>query len=303
VKEKAGMTAQDGECRSSPFARQPLKPIGEQIMKIKPAVALMTILAVAVLLPTGVWAADESEEDLAKKVQNPVADLISVPFQNNFNFNVGPEDDLQYMLNIQPVVPIHLSKDWNLITRTILPIISQPGFTADQDRVNGMGDIQLTGFLSPSNSEGLIWGVGPIVQFPTNTDDRLGNDRWGLGASAVALKMSKGSPWVYGALVNNVWSVGGSDSDPSYSNLLIQPFLNYNFTGGFYLSSAPVITAAWKADSGDRWTVPLGGGIGKIVHLGRLPLNLQLQAYYNVVTPDDGADWQLRFQVQFLFPK
>ena len=297
------MTAPDCECRLSLFKTQKMKPIGEQIMKIKPAVALMMILAVTVLLSTGVWAADESEEDLAKKVQNPVADLISVPFQNNFNFNVGPEDDLQYVLNIQPVVPIHLSKDWNLITRTILPIISQPGFTADQDRVNGMGDIQLTGFLSPSNSEGLIWGVGPIVQFPTNTDDRLGNDRWGLGASAVALKMSKGSPWVYGALVNNVWSVGGSDSDPSYSNLLIQPFLNYNFSSGFYLSSAPVITAAWKADSGERWTVPLGGGVGKIVHLGRLPLNLQLQAYYNVVTPDDGADWQLRFQFQFLFPK
>jgi hypothetical protein len=278
-------------------------PIGEEIMKIKPALTLIMALAAAVLLSTGVWAAGESAEELAKKIQNPVADLISVPFQNNFNFNVGPEDDLQYVLNIQPVVPIHLSTDWNLITRTIVPVISQPGFTPDQDRVNGMGDIQFTGFLSPSNSEGLIWGAGPIVQFPTNTDDRLGNDRWGLGASAVALKMSKGSPWVYGALVNNVWSVGGSDSDPSYSNLLIQPFLNYNFTGGFYLSSAPVITAAWKADSGDRWTVPLGGGIGKIVHLGRLPLNLQLQAYYNVVTPDDGADWQLRFQIQFLFPK
>jgi len=184
-----------------------------------------------------------------------------------------------------------------------VPVISQPGFTPDQDRVNGMGDVQFTGFLSPSNSEGLIWGAGPIVQFPTNTNDRLGNDRWGLGASAVALKMSKGSPWVYGALVNNIWSVGGSDSGPNYSNLLIQPFLNYNFSSGFYLSSAPIITAAWKADSGDRWTVPLGGGVGKIVRLGPLPVNPQLQAYYNVVTPDDGADWQMRFQIQFLFPK
>jgi len=283
--------------------RHRLNPIGGEIVKIKPALALMITFAAAVLLSTALWAADESAEDLAKKVQNPVADLISVPFQNNFNFNVGPEDDLQYVLNIQPVIPIKLSTDWNLITRTIVPVISQPGFTPDQDRVNGLGDTQFTGFLSPSNSEGLIWGVGPIVQFPTNTDDRLGNDRWGLGASAVALKMSKGSPWVYGALVNNVWSVGGSDNDPNYSNFLIQPFLNYNFPGGFYLSSAPVITAAWKADSGDRWTVPLGGGVGKIVHLGRLPLNLQLQAYYNVVTPDDGADWQLRFQLQFLFPK
>ena len=248
-------------------------------------------------------AAQESAEDLAKKVQNPVADLISVPLQNNFNFGVGPQDDLQYVLNIQPVIPFRVSEAFNLITRTIVPIISQPGFTFDQDRTTGLGDIQFTAFLSPARSEGLIWGAGPIVQFPTNSDDRLGNDRWGLGASAVALKLSKGSPWVYGALVNNLWSVSGSDSDPSYSNFLLQPFLNYNFPGAFYLTSAPIITADWKADSGDRWTVPLGGGGGKIVHFGRLPVNLQLQAFYNVVTPDNGADWQLRFQVQLLFPK
>ena len=248
-------------------------------------------------------AAQESAEDLAKKVQNPVADLISVPLQNNFNFGVGPQDDLQYVLNIQPVVPFRVSEAFNLITRTIVPIISQPGFTSDQDRTTGLGDIQFTAFLSPARSEGLIWGAGPIIQLPTNSDDRLGNDRWGLGASAVALKLSKGSPWVYGALINNLWSVSGSDSDPSYSNFLLQPFLNYNFPGGFYLTSAPIITADWKADSCDRWTVPLGGGGGKIVHFGRLPVNLQLQAFYNVVTPDNGADWQLRFQVQLLFPK
>jgi len=261
------------------------------------------IVLVGILAEPLSAAEQQSAEDLAKKVQNPVADLISVPFQNNFNFDVGPEDDLQYVLNIQPVIPIKLSADWNLITRTIVPVISQPGFTSDQDRVNGIGDIQFTGFLSPSNSEGLIWGVGPIVQFPTNTNDRLGNDRWGLGASAVGLRLSKGSPWVYGVLVNNVWSVGGSGSDPSYSNFLLQPFVNYNYPGGFYLVSAPIITADWKADSGDRWTVPLGGGVGKIVHFGRLPVNFQLQAFYNVATPDNGADWQLRFQFQLLFPK
>jgi hypothetical protein len=262
------------------------------------SIVLMQILGVSLA------AADEqSAEELAKKVQNPVADLISVPFQNNFNFDVGPEDDLQYVLNIQPVIPIKLDRDWNLITRTIVPIISQPGFTPTQDRTTGLGDIQFTAFLSPAKSEGLIWGVGPIIQFPTNSSDRLGNDRWGLGASAVALKLEKGSPWVYGALVNNVWSVGGSGSDPSYSNFLVQPFLNYNFPGGFYLTSAPIITADWKADSGDRWTVPLGGGAGKIVRIGRLPVNFQLQAFYIVAKPDNTADWQLRFQFQFLFPK
>lgn len=275
------------------------------IRHIKQAVGAITfgLVLMGVQGASLLAAEQQSAEELAKKVQNPVADLISVPLQNNFNFNVGPEDGLQYVLNVQPVIPIKLSADWNLITRTIVPIISQPGFSPGQDRVNGIGDIQFTPFLSPRNLEGLIWGVGPIVQFPTNSNDRLGNDRWGLGASVVALKLSKGSPWVYGALVNNIWSVSGSNSDPSYSNFLIQPFLNYNFSGGFYLSSAPIITANWKADSGDRWTVPLGGGAGKIVHFGRLPVNLQLQAYYNVATPDNGADWQLRFQVQFLFPK
>jgi len=244
-----------------------------------------------------------SATELAKLAQNPVANLISVPFQNNTNFNVGPQNGTQNILNIQPVIPVHLNKDWNLITRTIVPVISQPAFTPTQDRENGLGDIQFTGFLSPANAEGTIWGVGPIVQLPTNSNDRLGNDRWGLGASAVILRLEKGSPWVYGFLVNNVWSVGSSGSDPSYSNFLLQPFLNYNFPGGFYLTSAPIITADWKADSGQRWTVPLGGGIGKIFHFGRLPVNMQLSAYGNVVKPDNGPDWQLRFQVQFMFPK
>lgn len=263
--------------------------------------AALFLIAVLIVLPA--WAANESAEDLAKKVQNPVADLISVPLQNNFNFGVGPDDDLQYVLNVQPVIPFHLNKEWNLITRTIVPVISQPGFSSGQDRVTGLGDIQFTAFLSSAKSEGLIWGVGPIAQLPTNTSDRLGSDRWGLGPSAVVLKMGKGSPWVYGALVNNVWSFGGSSSDPSYNTFLVQPFLNYNFPGGVYLSSSPVITADWYADSGDRWTVPLGGGVGKIVHVGRLPMNLQLQSFYNIVKPDQAADWQLRFQVQLLFPK
>ncbi len=226
-----------------------------------------------------------------------------MPFQNNTNYNTGPQNGTQNILNIQPVIPVTLNKDWNLITRTIIPVISQPAFTPTQDRENGVGDVQISGFLSPANAAGLIWGVGAIAQLPTNTVDRLGNDRWGLGPTAVALRLEKGSPWVYGALVNNVWSVSSSSSDPAYNNFLLQPFLNYNFPGGFYLTSAPVITADWKADSSQRWTVPLGGGIGKIFHFGRLPVNTQISAYSNVVKPDNGPDWQLRLQVQFMFPK
>jgi len=262
-------------------------------------------LIVGVLWVAGTPAAHAalSATELAKLAQNPVANLISVPFQNNTNFHVGPQDRNQNILNIQPVIPFHPSKEWNIITRTIVPVMSQPAFTPNEDRVNGIGDTQFTAFLSPAKADGLIWGVGPIVQLPTNSNDRLGNDRWGLGPSAVALHLKHGSPWVFGALVNNVWSVSSSSKDPSYNNFLLQPFLNYNFSGGFYLTTAPIITADWKADSDQRWVVPLGGGIGKIFHLGRLPVNVQLSAYGNVVTPDNGADWQLRFQVQFMFPK
>jgi hypothetical protein len=245
---------------------------------------------------------EPSAEELAKLTQNPIANLISVPLQNNTNFNVGPENGTQNILNIQPVIPFSLSQDWNLITRTILPIVTQPAFTPDESSTTGLGDLQLSGFLSPSRAGGLIWGAGAILQAPTHTSDRLGNDRWGLGPTAVVLRLEPGSPWVFGALVNNVWSVG-SGSDPSYNNLLIQPFVNYNFPGGVYVNSVPIITADWNADSDQRWTVPLGAGIGKIVRFGRLPVNMQLGGYYNVVRPDDGPDWQLRAQVQFMFPK
>ena len=246
--------------------------------------------------------AELSAQQLAKMAQNPIGNLISLPFKDNINFNVGPENGTQNVLNIQPVIPIELNADWNIITRTIIPVISQPAFAPGEDRTSGLGDIQFTAFLSPANASGLIWGVGAITQLPTNSNDRLGNDRWGLGPSFVVLHLDKGDPWVYGALVNNIWSVGSGD-DPSYNNFLLQPFLNYNLPEGLYLTSSPIITANWKVDSDDRWTVPLGGGVGKIFHLGKLPVNTQIQAFYNVVTPDDGPDWSLRLQVQLLFPK
>jgi hypothetical protein len=155
-----------------------------------------------------------------------------VPFQNNTNFKVGPRDGTQNILNIQPVIPISVTPEWNVITRTILPIITQPGFVPGESTTTGLGDLQLSAFLSPNRSDGLIWGAGAILQAPTNSNDRLGNDRWGLGPTAVVLRTEKGSPWVYGALVNNVWSVSSSSSDPTYNNFLLQPFLNYNFAGG-----------------------------------------------------------------------
>jgi hypothetical protein len=247
--------------------------------------------------------AEMSAEELAKLAQNPVGNLISVPFQNNTNLNFGPEKGTQNVLNIQPVIPVSINSEWNIITRTIVPVISMPSLYPGDDRTNGIGDTVFTAFLSPAVPKGLIWGVGPVVQLPTNSNSVLGNNNWGLGPSFVVLHLEKGDPWVLGVLANNIWSLTGSKQGGSYSNGLIQPFVNYNFEGGFYLTSAPIATVAWKADSGQKWTVPLGGGVGKIFHLGKLPVNTQLSAYYNVVKPDYGADWQIRAQVQFMFPK
>jgi len=248
---------------------------------------------------------EDSLGEIAKAAQNPVAAMISVPFQNNTNFNVGPEEKTQNILNIQPVIPFSLNENWNLITRTIIPVISQPKFAPGQDRENGIGDIQFSAFLSPiqPSSGGWIWGAGAIAQLDTATDDRLGAQRWGLGPSVVVLRPA--GAWVYGALINNIWDVGGNDDRDDINQMLIQPFVNYNFPDkpGRYLTFAPIITANWEADSGDKWTVPLGGGVGQIIKWGDIPVNLQASAYYNVETPKNGADWQLRLQAQFLFPK
>jgi hypothetical protein len=272
------------------------RPVREQRTSL-----CLALLALAVVLASSARA-EMSAEELAKLTQNPVGNLVSVPFQNNTNFNYGPQGGTQNVLNIQPVIPVSVSEEWNIITRTILPVISQPPLAAGDDRVNGIGDLQFSAFLSPAKPGEWIWGVGAIAQLPTHSPAELGNNNLGLGPSFVVLHLDKGSPWVYGVLVNNVWSVGTA-SAPSYNNGLIQPFVNYNFKDGTYLTSAPIATVNWKADSSNQWTVPLGGGIGHIFHLGRLPLNTQIGAYYNVVKPDNGPNWQLRVQVQFMFPK
>ena len=249
--------------------------------------------------------AQDGVSDLAKAAQNPIAAMISLPFQNNTNFDFGPLEKTQNVLNIQPVIPLSLTDNWNLITRTIMPVISQPALTDGQSRKNGIGDVQFSAFFSPKQptAGGWIWGAGVVTQFDTATDDRLGQGKWGLGPTAVLLRTS--GPWVYGGLINNIWDIGGDDDRPDLNQLLIQPFVNYNFPSspGRYLTFAPVITANWEADSDERWTVPLGLGIGQILKLGKQPVNIQASAYYNVETPDNGADWQLRLQAQFLFPK
>ena len=245
----------------------------------------------------------KSAEELAKETQNPIANLISVPFQNNFNFGIGPNDATQWICNVQPVIPISLNKDWNLITRTIMPIINQPSPASGIPSAFGLGDINPSLFLSPANPGTLIWGVGPTMTFPTASASVLGNGKWEAGPALVLLTTP--GHWVIGALANNQWSYAGWGKN-NVNALLIQPFINYNFPDGWYVSSSPIITANWLAASNNRWTLPIGGGFGKILKFGDKfpPINLQLQAFDNVVRPHQGgADWQLRFQVQFLFPR
>lgn len=237
---------------------------------------------------------DVDAGDLARAAQNPIASMISLPLQNNTNFNFGPEEKTQNILNIQPVAPVSLNADWNLITRTIVPVVSQPKSSPADDRTNGLGDSTFTAFLSPKDSGKLIWGVGQVLLLPTATDDDLGVDKWGLGPSAVFLTMQ--GPSVAGSLFGHVWSVGGS-GDEDVNLFTWQYFITNNLPDVGYLTTSPIITANWEASSKDTWPVPVGGGFGKIFRIGEQPMNAQLQAFSNVEKPEFGVDWTLQFQL------
>ena len=242
----------------------------------------------------------EEDEDLAKKSQNPIADLVSVPFQSNTNFHTGPYNRVQEVLNIQPVIPLHLNANWNLIARTIIPVVSQPNPIANSNR-NGIGDITEELFLSPVHPGPLIWGIGPVFTVPSATDPILGQGKVLLGPTVVLL-VTPGH-WVIGVLANNQWSVGGDPLRRSVNEFLVQPFINYNMAHGWYLTSAPLATADWLAAPGQRWTVPVGGGIGRIFRVGDQPVSANIAGYYNAIRPDGASTWQLRAELSLLFPE
>lgn len=245
---------------------------------------------------------NESATDLAKKLQNPVGDLISVPFQNNTNFNVGPNKGTQDNVNIQPVIPIHLNQDWNLITRTILPLVWNPSLQPAQSVPFGLAPTTFSAFLSPKNPvNGWVWGVGPIAQFPTITSKTLGSNVWGLGPALVVVKLA--GPIVAGALVNNAFSLGGTSGrgGTRYSLFTFNPFFNYNLGNGWFVGTVPIITANWLS-GGEKWTLPVGAQVGRLIKIGgKLPVNLAVGAYYNALRPQFGSTWQLRTQVAIIF--
>ncbi len=246
--------------------------------------------------------------DLAAQSQNPISSLISLPFQNNTSFGIGPYDRTLNVLNIQPVIPISIGK-WSLVNRTIIPIITQPELKSATQSWTGLGDLNHTTFIVPPAFGDIMIGAGPVILFPTATDENLGRRQWGLGPSAVVVA-TKGK-FVMGALVNNIWSLGRVGTlNPDIegqvqevNQFLAQYFVNYNLPQGWYLVSAPIITADWNRPADDRWVVPFGGGLGKVFKIGKQPVNAGIQGYYNAIRPDGSAPWTLRVQLTFLFPK
>jgi hypothetical protein len=262
---------------------------------------LSWLLVTASLFAQTSAGAGDDPEKVRKAAQNPVASLISMPVQENWNFNIDPNNRTQNILNIQPVIPTSLGKDWNLIVRWIAPVIFQPNPSTAEGGFYGLGDMNPSFFVSPKEGK-VIWGVGPAFVIPTatNTGD-LGSGKWSAGPTAVVLVQP--GKWTFGGLWNNVWSFAGHERRRDLNQMLFQYFINYNLSKGYFLTWQPTITANWNAPDGSKYVVPLGGGIGRIMKLGTQPVNIGVQVYSNTVHPPGGSAWSLRVQFTLLFPK
>jgi hypothetical protein len=269
-----------------PRVRVPLVAVLVAVTGLCPAVPL-------------VWAQESSE--IAKQAQNPIANVISVPIENDFNPQTGIKKEDSYVLEMKPVIPVPLSTDWTLITRTIIPVIQVPDLAPGVDGTSGVGDVQLSLFLSPAKAGPVIWGAGPAVSFPTASQEILGTKKVSVGPTVVVLRIQ--GHWLFGTLVQNLFSVAGPTARPDVNQMLMQPFANYNLPHGWYLTSSPIITANWEVNSNERWVVPVGGGVGRIVHLGKLPVSMYAQFFRNVERPEGTTHWSARFEAQLLFPK
>ena len=245
---------------------------------------------------------DEQAADLAKKLSNPLAALISVPIQYNYDKYGGANDGAAVSrVTVQPVIPISLNNDWNLISRTIFPIIDQKDFPVGALNESGLGDTTASLFFSPKapTAGGWIWGAGPVFLLPTATQDVLGAEKWGLGPTAVALKQT--GPWTVGMLANHIWSVGGNDSRNDVSATFLQPFVSYTTKTHTTFSANTESTYDWKSE---QWQVPLNVAVAQLFKVGTQMLQFQVAGRYWAVAPGNGPEgWGLRVQLTLLFPK
>ena len=246
---------------------------------------------------SGAASEEEQQAELAKKLQNPIASLISVPIQNNWDFGIGPADAMKYTCNIQPVIPISISKDWNVIIRTILPVIYAESPTGGSS-TSGLGDTTQSFFISPKAPVGgWILGAGPVGYYPTATDSALGAGKWGAGPTLVALQQKDG--FTYGALANQIWSVGGW-GDNEISATFLQPFVSYTTKKFTTFALNTESTFDWE---NHEWTVPINFMVQQLVKIGKQPVAFQVGYRQYVERPANGPDWGLRFTVTFLFPE
>ena len=243
--------------------------------------------------------APANDQDLANKLSNPISDLISVPFQFNWDCCYGPSDGGRFTLNIQPVVPIRLNPDWTLIVRTILPLINQEETAPGLGDHFGLGDTIQSFFFSPNpRPGGIIWGAGPAFLWPTATDNTLGSRKWGIGPTFVVLKQQAG--WTIGLLANHIWSYAGETDHPYVSRTFLQPFIGYTWPDTTGLTLNTESTYDWHTD---QWTVPLNLTLSHLFKFGMQRVSLQVGGRYYPVTPSDGPRWGARFAIVLLFPK
>jgi hypothetical protein len=247
----------------------------------------------------GQAASSDQQAELAKKLANPVSDLVSVPFQFNWEQNIGPDDETRFILNVQPVMPFSINSNWNLIARVIMPFVSQPRLFDGGTPASGISDVLASFFFSPKTGP-LIWGVGPALSLPSTSIPTLGTGKWSAGPTVVALKQT--GPWTFGALWNQVWSFAGNSERNDVNQMFLQPFLSYQATRTVTLTVQSETTANWKVDE-DRWTVPINVLVAKLSTFGVFPASYQFGVGGLPVHPQIGPSWKIRGAIVILLPR
>lgn len=248
-------------------------------------------------------AAPLSDVELSKEAENPLSYLITLPLRYQADFDEGPYDAVKSTFELdQAVLPFRLNDDWDLITRTKLPFESEPPKKLNDPWETGLSNGYTTFFLTPRQGDGIFWGAGPVLYYPTATNTAVGVNKWGAGPSFAMLKKDS-SPWEWGIVVNNIWSFGGPPQGKDRTNsLLVNPFISYHFNNGWSLGTSPNVETDWLSKEGQQWTVPLGGGIAKVFRIGPQPMKLALDSYFNTVRPQAGSDtWVVTVTLTFLF--